>query len=207
MTTQFVGDEGEPLFPMPPLTEQALRVAVMSLDPAAAVRFENEFHAAWQEALQTDCTVPMHTFLHRWGVFVAARRHPERAARLAELERRVGAADDRATAREAAAEIAALLDKAAREVVVRERLGLGVPPERRAGRRRARPRDQGRRRAAHPASRRRGELKYIGATQVENANDSPVRDHAEGRLIVWYLEQRRMEVVFVVRIQYWPPEV
>lgn len=67
MTTQSVGNEGEPLFPMPPSTEQALRVAVMSLDPAAAVRFENEFHAAWQEAVQTDSTVPMHTFLHRWA--------------------------------------------------------------------------------------------------------------------------------------------
>jgi len=99
---------------MPPLTEQALRVAVMSLDPAAAVRFENEFHAAWQEAVQTDCTVPMHTFLHRWGVFVALRRYPERAARLAELERTVGQASDAAEAREAATEVAALLDEAAR---------------------------------------------------------------------------------------------
>ena len=116
MTTQSVGNDGEPLFPMPPSTEQALRVAVMSLDPAAAVRFETEFHAAWQEAVQTDSAVPMHTFLHRWGVFVALRRHPERAARLAELERTV-AQSGPSEAREAAAEVASLLDEAAHEVV------------------------------------------------------------------------------------------
>ncbi|MFI6985707.1 hypothetical protein ACIBSV_45090 [Embleya sp. NPDC050154] len=66
----------EPLFPMPPVTEQALRVAVLSLDPVAAVRFEQEFHGVWQEAVQTDSTVPMHTFLRRWAVFVALRRVP-----------------------------------------------------------------------------------------------------------------------------------
>ncbi|GDY45240.1 hypothetical protein SANT12839_061220 [Streptomyces antimycoticus] len=68
VSTQPIEDShDEPLFPMPPLTEQALRVAVRSLDLSAAVRFEEEFHSAWQEAVQTDSTVPMHTFLHRWG--------------------------------------------------------------------------------------------------------------------------------------------
>ncbi|MCD9141707.1 DUF6247 family protein [Streptomyces albireticuli] len=109
-------DPDEPLFPMPPLTEAALRVAVTTLDLSSAVRFEREFHAAWQEAVQTDSTVPMHTFLHRWGVFVALRRHPARAARLAELERAVARAGDREEARALSSEIAALLDEAAREV-------------------------------------------------------------------------------------------
>ncbi|MBZ4319700.1 hypothetical protein JNW98_10010 [Streptomyces sp. SCA2-4] len=100
---------------MPPLTEAALRVAVARVDLSAAVRFEQEFHAAWQEAVQTDSTVPMHTFLHRWGVFVALRRIPSRAARLDELERAVGRAPTLEEARAASTEIAALLDMAARE--------------------------------------------------------------------------------------------
>src|SRR3954449_13606192 len=116
MTTQASPHAGDdPLFPMPPLTEQALRVAVSAVDLAAAVRFENEFHAAWQEAVQTDSTVPMHTFLHRWAVFVALRRVPARARRLRELEQAIADADTLDAARPAAAEIAAMLDKAARE--------------------------------------------------------------------------------------------
>jgi hypothetical protein len=105
-----------PLIPMPPLTEQALRTAVSTLDLAAAVRFETEFHAAWQEAVQMDSTVPMHTFLHRWGVFVALRRYPRRAARLEALEREVSEARTIEEARAASAEIAELLDEARREV-------------------------------------------------------------------------------------------
>lgn len=116
MTDQPGGGEDEPLFPMPPLTEVALRVAVRRLDLVAAIRYEEEFHAAWQEAVQTDSTAPLHTFLHRWGVFVALRRNPGRAARLADLERTVARAADRTTAREAAAQAATLLDEAAREV-------------------------------------------------------------------------------------------
>ncbi|GAA1924275.1 DUF6247 family protein [Streptantibioticus ferralitis] len=107
---------GEALIAMPPLTEQALRAAVRTLDLAAAVRFEAEFHTAWEEAVQTDSTVPMHTFLHRWGVFVALRRSPQRAARLAELERQVAQADTLDAAREASAQIAVLLDEARREI-------------------------------------------------------------------------------------------
>lgn len=110
-------DDDAALFPMPPLTEAALRVAVSSLDLVAAVRFDREFHSAWQEAVQTDSTVPMHTFLHRWGVFVALRRHPARATRLSELERTVAQAETRDEAFAASSEIAELLDSATREVV------------------------------------------------------------------------------------------
>lgn len=107
----------EPLIPMPELTEQTLRTAVSTLDLAAAVRFEAEFHAAWQEAVQMDSTVPMHTFLHRWGVFVALRRFPRRAARLDELEREATRAETIESARAAAAGITELLDEARREVL------------------------------------------------------------------------------------------
>lgn len=106
----------EALFPRPPLSEQALRVAVSRLDLAAAVRFETEFHEVWQEAVQTNSTVPMHTFLHRWGVFVELRRYPERAQRLRELEAAVAQADTRDAARSASAEIGDLLDEARRGV-------------------------------------------------------------------------------------------
>ncbi|WP_030687315.1 DUF6247 family protein [Streptomyces sp. NRRL B-1347] len=107
---------GEPLFAMPPKTEAALRVAVRRLDPAAAVEFEREFHAAWEEAVQSDSTVPMHTFLHRWAVFVALHRYPARSARVRELERVVGRAESRDEAREAAAEVGDLLAAAVAEV-------------------------------------------------------------------------------------------
>lgn len=106
----------EPLFPMPPVSEAPLRAAVRHLDPVEAVRYEQEFHTAWEEALLTDSTVPMHTFLHRWAVFVAVHRIPARTVRLHELERTVGAAETKAEARAAAAEIATLLDQAATEV-------------------------------------------------------------------------------------------
>jgi predicted RNase H-like HicB family nuclease len=49
-------------------------------------------------------------------VFVALRRHPARAARLAELERAVAQAPTREEARVAAAEVADLLEEAAREI-------------------------------------------------------------------------------------------
>lgn len=108
------GDEA--LFPMPPVSEAPLRAAVRRLDPIEAVRYEQEFHAAWEEALLTDSTVPMHTFLQRWAVFVALRRLPARAARLHALERAVGSAQTREEARAAAIEIASMLDEAAKEV-------------------------------------------------------------------------------------------
>jgi hypothetical protein len=109
----------EPLFPMPPVTEEALRVAVRRIDLAEAVRFDREFHHAWQEAAQTDSTVPMHTFLRRWAVFVALRRYPARAARLRELERIVGSAESMDEIRAAGAEIGRLLEAASTEVAAR----------------------------------------------------------------------------------------
>jgi hypothetical protein len=118
MSTETIGHAhgDEPLFPMPPVSEAPLRAAVRRLDPAEAVRFEREFHTAWEEALLSDSTVPMHTFLHRWAIFVSLRRLPARAARLRELERAVGRAETKAAARVAAAEISAMLDEAAAEV-------------------------------------------------------------------------------------------
>lgn len=116
MSAQHVERPNSPRFPMPPITEAALRVAVRRLDPAEAVNFEREFHEAWQEAVQTDSTVPMHTFLRKWAVFVALHRHPVRSARLRELERAFQAAESIEEARKLGAEIGHLLDEAAAEV-------------------------------------------------------------------------------------------
>jgi hypothetical protein len=118
MSAETIGHahSNEPLFPMPPMSEAPLRAAVRHLDPTEAVRFEQEFHNAWEEALLSDSTVPMHTFLHRWAIFVALRRIPVRAARLRELEWAVGRAETKDAARAAATEISVMLSEAAAEV-------------------------------------------------------------------------------------------
>lgn len=48
-------------------------------------------------------------------------------------------------------------------------------------------------------------VKYIGDPPAGEAGRSPVLDRAEGRLIIWFMEQRAMRVVFIVRVQHWPP--
>jgi hypothetical protein len=101
--------EADALFPQPPTTEVALRIAVRRLDLAASVEFEQGFHNAWQEAVQTDSTMPMHVFLRRWADWVSLHRYPSRAARLKELRRQFDKADTREDARAIAEEIAQLL--------------------------------------------------------------------------------------------------
>ncbi|MCZ4125178.1 hypothetical protein [Streptomyces sp. H39-S7] len=61
--------------PGDPLVEAALRVTVSGLDLAAAERFDRELSAARQEAERTGSAAPLRTFLHRWRVFIALRRH------------------------------------------------------------------------------------------------------------------------------------
>ena len=109
----------QPLIPMPPIAEAPLRVAVRRLDPAAAVTYEQEFHAAWEEAIQSDSTLPMQNFLRRWATFVALHRHPERSARLHELEQAMEKTDDVNEVHVAAAEIGRMLTAAAVEVSAR----------------------------------------------------------------------------------------
>lgn len=116
MSAQSIKHTPGPLLPMPPITEAALRVAVRRLDLAEAVTYEKEFHDAWQEAVQTDSVLPMRTFLHRWAVWVALHRHPDRSARLRELERDFEAADTVEEARKVGREIAEMLEMAASEV-------------------------------------------------------------------------------------------
>ncbi|MFH8564124.1 hypothetical protein [Streptomyces sp. NPDC017988] len=48
---------------------------------------------ATTNAQQTQSLAPLRAFIHSWAVFVAIERHPQRAARLRELERLVNAAE------------------------------------------------------------------------------------------------------------------
>lgn len=47
-------------------------------------------------------------------------------------------------------------------------------------------------------------VKYLGDPPVEDSGVSRVLDHAEGRLMVWYQEHRRLRLVFILRVQFWP---
>lgn len=109
-------DQEQPLISMPPIAEASLRVAVRRLDLVAAVKYEEEFRTAWEEALQSESILPMRNFLQRWAMFVALHRHPARSARFRRLEAASAASDDRAEIYEAAAEMSRMLTAAANEV-------------------------------------------------------------------------------------------
>ncbi|MFE0046922.1 hypothetical protein [Streptomyces albireticuli] len=49
-------------------------------------------------------------------------------------------------------------------------------------------------------------VRHLGDPRIEESGVSRLLDHAEGRLIVWYQEHRRLAVVFVVRVQHWPAD-
>ncbi|GAB3714013.1 hypothetical protein [Nocardiopsis nanhaiensis] len=46
-------------------------------------------------------------------------------------------------------------------------------------------------------------VKHLGEPRVEDSEISRVLDHAEGRIMVWYQEHRRMCVVLILRVQFW----
>lgn len=116
MSAQPEHASSEPLFAQPATTEAALRAAVTRLHARSGAQFEQEFRAAWEEAIQTGSVVPMHVFLHRWAVWVSIERHPNRATRLRELEHTVGSSDELGARRAASAEITAILTQAEREL-------------------------------------------------------------------------------------------
>lgn len=47
-------------------------------------------------------------------------------------------------------------------------------------------------------------VRYLGEPAIEDSGVSRVQDHAEGRLMLWYQEHRRLCLVFVLRVQFWP---
>ncbi|MEU7648230.1 hypothetical protein [Streptomyces huasconensis] len=83
----------EPLIPMPELTPDALRAAVARIAPSRIPALTQHLFEATTNAQQTQSLAPLRAFIHSWAVFVAIERHPQRAARLRELERLVNAAE------------------------------------------------------------------------------------------------------------------
>lgn len=112
MTEQPAGPHG-PLIPMPELTPDALRAAVAKIAPSRMPALTKHLFEATTNAQQTSSLAPLRAFVHSWAVFVAIERHPERAARLHELERMVDSGHDDPVA--ALAEIRSIRDTAERE--------------------------------------------------------------------------------------------
>ncbi|MGW6528225.1 hypothetical protein [Streptomyces venezuelae] len=78
---------------MPELTPDGLRAAVARIAPSRVPALTQHLFEATTNAQQTQSLAPLRAFVHSWAVFVAIERHPERAARLHELERLVDAAE------------------------------------------------------------------------------------------------------------------
>ncbi|KPC62940.1 DUF6247 family protein [Streptomyces chattanoogensis] len=85
MSAQPDGPYG-PLIPMPDLTPDALRAAVARIAPSKVPALTQHLFEATTNAQQTQSLAPLRSFVHSWAVFVAIQRHPQRAARLRELE-------------------------------------------------------------------------------------------------------------------------
>ncbi|MCM2427907.1 DUF6247 family protein [Streptomyces sp. RKAG337] len=112
MTEQPVGPYG-PLIAMPELTPDALRAAVAKIAPSRIPALIQHLFEATTNAQATSSLAPLRAFVHSWAVFVAIERHPERAARLRELERIVDEGQQDPT--EAIAEIRAIRETAETE--------------------------------------------------------------------------------------------
>ncbi|MFJ8659021.1 DUF6247 family protein [Streptomyces sp. NPDC093795] len=92
MSAQPDGPHG-PLIPLPEATPDALRAAVAKIAPSRVPALTQHLFEATTNAQQTQSLAPLRAFVHSWAVFVAIERHPERAARLRELEQIVDAGD------------------------------------------------------------------------------------------------------------------
>ncbi|MFF7748672.1 DUF6247 family protein [Streptomyces sp. NPDC007971] len=112
MSAQTDGPYG-PLIPMPELTPDALRAAVARIAPSRIPALTQHLFEATTNAQQTQSLAPLRSFVHSWAGFVALERHPERAARLRELERIVDAGEQDPAA--AIAEIRAIREAAEAE--------------------------------------------------------------------------------------------
>ncbi|MEW2437413.1 DUF6247 family protein [Streptomyces caniferus] len=82
-----------PLIPVPDLSPDALRAAVAKIAPSRLPALTQHLFEATTNAQQTQSLAPLRAFVHSWAVFIAIERHPERAARLRELERIVDAGE------------------------------------------------------------------------------------------------------------------
>jgi hypothetical protein len=110
MTAEHVqGDE--PLIPMPALTLDALRQAVVAVVPSRLPEFFQEIQDAFSQAGDEDSVFPIRHFYQRWGATIAIERRPSVAARLHAAERAL--ADPDADVRERAIQQAAEIVQAA----------------------------------------------------------------------------------------------
>ncbi|MER5358877.1 DUF6247 family protein [Streptomyces sp. NPDC002785] len=82
-----------PLIPMPELTPAALRATVARIAPSRVPALTQHLFEATTNAQETQSLAPLRAFIHSWAVFIAIERHPERAARLRELEHIVDAGE------------------------------------------------------------------------------------------------------------------
>ncbi|MEV6674628.1 hypothetical protein [Streptomyces sp. NPDC051162] len=114
MSAQPDGPYG-PLIPMPELTPDALRAAVARIAPSRIPDLTQHLFEATTNAQQTQSLAPLRTFVHHWAVFIAIERHPERAARLRELENSAQATEDKETLRPVLAEIRRIFQAAEAE--------------------------------------------------------------------------------------------
>ncbi|MEU9114880.1 DUF6247 family protein [Streptomyces sp. NPDC048483] len=85
MSAQPDGSYG-PLIPMPDLTPDALRSAVARIAPSRVSALTQHLFEATTNVQRTQSLAPLRAFVHSWAVFIAIQRHPQRAARLRELE-------------------------------------------------------------------------------------------------------------------------
>ncbi|MEU9177861.1 DUF6247 family protein [Streptomyces sp. NPDC048550] len=85
----------------PASTPEGLRSALALLAPETPATFDAERAIALQQAREQVSAAPMRRFVGQWAVYVAVERHPERAARLHELEARATRAADLSEARAA----------------------------------------------------------------------------------------------------------
>ncbi|MEU0665507.1 hypothetical protein ABZ508_05000 [Streptomyces lavendulocolor] len=98
---------------MPELTPDGLRAAVARIAPSRIPALTQHLFEATTNAQQAASLAPLRAFVHSWAVFVAIERHPERAARLRELERIIDAGDQDPA--EAISEIRSIHEAAAAE--------------------------------------------------------------------------------------------
>jgi hypothetical protein len=109
---------------MPELTPDALHA------PSRIPALTQHLFEATTNAQQTQSLAPLRAFVHSWAVFVAIERHPERAARLRELERIVDSGEQEPG--DAIAEIQRIREAAEAEAGLsgrtsRERPAVSIP--------------------------------------------------------------------------------
>ncbi|MGW6061904.1 hypothetical protein [Streptomyces sp. NPDC055189] len=104
--------------PQPALQAEAVRSALARVAPQLLADFDRDRAAGTDRARREVSAVPLRAFTEFWAIEVAIARHPDVAARLAELRERAEEVTDLDEARKIAAEISAIRTRAALEAGV-----------------------------------------------------------------------------------------